>query len=98
MAIGVQMDFGGATLAQYDQITERIGLLPLGPAPDAELFHWVTKTDGGIRVVDVWESRDDFERFVEDKLSPVFEELGMSGPEIQFFDVHNYFSGGRWGR
>ncbi|MGA2521100.1 MAG: hypothetical protein ABSG81_09815 [Acidimicrobiales bacterium] len=98
MAIGVQLDFAGATLDQYDQILESIGLLPLGPAPEAELFHWVTKTDKGIRVVDVWESRDAFERFAEDKLAPVFLEIDMPGPEIQFFEVHNYFSGGRWGR
>lgn len=97
MAVGVQLDFGGATLEQYDEVNERVGLLPFGPAPRDELFHWVAATNGGIRVVDVWESRDAFERFAKERLDPVFKEVGMPGPEIQFFDVHNYFCSGRWG-
>jgi len=96
MAVGVQLDFGGATLEQYDRVNELTGLLPFGPAPRNELFHWVAKTDRGIRVIDVWESRDAFERFVHERLGPVFEEVGMPGPEIQFFEIHNYFSGARW--
>ena len=32
MTVAVQLDFPGATIEQYDQINERIGLLPGGPA------------------------------------------------------------------
>ena len=32
MAVAVQLDFHGTTIEQYDQINERIGLLPGGPA------------------------------------------------------------------
>jgi hypothetical protein len=31
MAIAVQMDFPGATLDQYDQVLEKMGLTPGGP-------------------------------------------------------------------
>ncbi len=97
MAVAVQLDFEGATLEQYDQINERIGLLPGGPASAQELFHWVMKTDDGFRVVDVWDSREAFERFEREKLTPTYEEVGIRHPpEIQFFEVHNYFPGGRW--
>ena len=99
MAVGIQLEFMGTTLEQYDQVIERIGLLPGGPAAPEELFHWVTKTDDGIRVTDVWESRDAFEKFAQEKLGPVLREVGMPvPPKAQFFDVHNYFAGGRWGR
>jgi hypothetical protein len=98
MAVGVQLDFRGATLDQYDQINERIGLLPGGPASREELFHWVTGTDEGFRVIDVWVSREAFEKFAKEKLAPVYEEVGVSRPpDIQFFEVHNYFAGGRAG-
>jgi len=98
MAVGVQLDFKGATLDQYDQINERIGLLPGGPASPEELFHWVTGTDEGFRVIDVWSSREAFEKFALEKLTPVYQEVGVfDPPTTQFFEVHNYFAGGRWG-
>jgi len=97
VAVAVQLDFAGATLDQYDEINERIGLLPGGPASPQELFHWVAGTDEGFRVVDVWESRVAFEKFAQEKLSPIYEEVGIPNPpEIQFFEVHNYLAGGRW--
>jgi len=96
MAIGVQLDFRGATLEQYDQVVETLGFLPGGPAPPEALFHWVTQTGDGIRIIDVWTSREEFERFAGDKIVPGFREVGVSSPEVQFIEVHNYFVGGRW--
>jgi hypothetical protein len=97
MAVAVQLDFRGATLAEYDEINERIGLLPGGPASPQEIFHWVAKTDDGFRVVDVWETREAFEKFAREKLDPIYREVGVSQPPaIQFFEVHNYLAGGRW--
>jgi hypothetical protein len=97
VAVAVQLDFTGATLEQYDQINERIGLLPGGPASPHEFFHWVMKTDDGFRVTDVWDSREAFETFAQDKLSPIYQEVGiLQPPEVQFFHVHNYLAGGRW--
>ena len=96
MAVGVQLDFKGATLEQYDEINERIGLLPGGPASRQELFHWAAKTDDGFRVVDVWETREAFEQFATEKLGPLYREVGvLAPPDTQFFEVHNYFARGR---
>jgi hypothetical protein len=97
MVVAVQLDFRGATLEQYDEAMERMGLLSGGPSAREELFHWVTKTDDGFRIIDVWESREAFEQFLETRIRPVAPEVGVSEPpEIQFFEVHNYFAGGRW--
>jgi len=97
MAVAVQLDFKGVTLEQYDQAMERMGLLPGGPSAREELFHCVMKTDDGFRIIDVWESREAFEQFLEARIRPVAPEVGVSEPpEIQFFEVHNYFAGGRW--
>jgi hypothetical protein len=94
MAIGVQLDFPeGATLDQYDQVIQKMGLRPGGPVPPGALFHWVTKTPHGIRVTDVWQSREAFDKFSEEKIVPITREVGVPGPpEIQFFDVHNYLT------
>ena len=97
MAVAVQLEFKGATLEQYDEVIEELGYLPGGPAAPGELFHWVTKTPVGLRVTNVWESREAWETFAQEKLAPVFQEVGVPGPpEIQFFEVHNYFAGGHW--
>jgi hypothetical protein len=97
VAVAVQLDFLGATIDQYDQMNERIGLLPGGPAAPQELFHWVTETDDGFRVLDVWESREAFEKFAQEKLDPIYHEVGVRDPPvIQVFEVHNYLAGGRW--
>jgi hypothetical protein len=95
MAIGVQMDFPRATLAQYDEVIQKMGFRPKGPGAPGGLFHWVAKTDAGIRVVDVWESRDQFEKFSAEKVRPLTAEVGITEPpKVTFFDVHNYLTKG----
>jgi hypothetical protein len=95
MAIGVQQDFPGATLAQYDQVIEKMGFRPGGTGAPGGLFHWVTKTDAGIRVVDVWESREQFEKFGAEKVGPITAQVGVPAPpKITFFEVHNYLTKG----
>ena len=97
MAVAVQLDFRGATLEQYDEINERIGLLPGGPASPQELFHWVAATGDGFRVVDVWESQEAFENFAREKLEPIFAEVGVpERPRIAYYQIHNYLAGGRF--
>ena len=56
----------------------------------------MTRTADGIRVIDVWESRNAFEKFVHERVVPAYQEIGVTDPpEIEFFEVHNYFAGGR---
>ena len=96
MAVGVQLDFRGATLAQYDEVLETTGFLPGGPSVATALFHWVTETDDGIRIIDVWESREAFERFATESDATIFETVGAPEPPlIRFFEVHNYLRGAR---
>jgi hypothetical protein len=72
---------------------------PGGPAVSQEIFHWVAKTENGFRVVDVWESQEAFDRFAEEKIIPLFREVGVVlSPEIRYFEIHNYLAGGQWRR
>jgi len=95
MPIAVQQDFSGTTLAQYDQVVQKMGFHPGGPGAPGGLFHWVTKTADGIRVVDVWESREQFEKFAAAKIGPISAEAGVKQPpKITFFEIHNYLTKG----
>jgi hypothetical protein len=100
MAVEVQIDCAGVTLEQYDEAMEIGGFLPGGPLPHEGLFHYVKKTNDGIRVINVWESEAGFEEFAANRLAPLLEEIGVpaSSIEIQLFEVHNYLAGTRYGR
>ena len=95
MAIGVQLDFNGATLDQYDEVVAKMGFRPGGRGAPGGLFHWVTKTGDGIRVTDVWESKEIFERFAQEQIGPLTAAVGLtSPPQITYFNVHNYLTAG----
>ena len=56
MAVAVVLEFEGATLDQYDQVVEKMGITPGGRHLPGCLFHW--------------ESREQFERFAEEQIAP----------------------------
>ena len=91
MPVAVEMEFEGATLDQYDQVMELMGLEKGGQAPPGALFHWAAETDGGLRVVDVWESREAFDRFAEEQIGPHTATAGIEAPpSMTFREVHGY--------
>jgi hypothetical protein len=95
MPVGVIMDFAGATLEQYDQVIEKMGFAKGGAGAPGGLFHWVTQTDEGIRIVDVWESRDVFDRFAQEQIGPYTQEVGIPAPpQMTFYEVHNHLTAG----
>ena len=91
MAVAIVMDFEGGTLDQYDQVVQSMGLSPGGPTPPGALFHWVTKTDDGVRVTDVWETREAFDQFAQEQIGPKTQAVGLAEPSLAYHDVHNHF-------
>ena len=93
MAIAVIQDFDGATLDEYDTVIAGMGITPGGEHSNPScLFHWVAQTDTGIRVVDVWESRERFEQFITEEVIPLSREAGFPNPpRNSFHEVHAYF-------
>jgi hypothetical protein len=95
MAVGVVMEFDGGTLDQYDQVLEKMGFSPGAAGPSGALFHWVAETDNGIQVTDVWETREQFDRFADEKIGPISAEVGLPGPpRMTTFEVHNHLTAG----
>jgi hypothetical protein len=95
MAVGVVMDFEGATLEQYDRVVEKMGFTPRGAGAAGGIFHWVTETDRGIRVTDVWSSREAFEEFAQAEIGPYTREVGIeAAPRVTMYDVHSYLTEG----
>lgn len=62
------------------------------------LLHWAGELDGKWTVTDVWESREAYDRFREERLFPAIRSVsgvdpasgGGPQPTITEFEVHNY--------
>ena len=54
----------------------------------------VAGVDGDdLRVTDVWESPEQFQRFVDGRLMPAVKEIGIEGePEVRFYPVQAIFN------
>ena len=95
MAVGVVIDFSGGTTAQYDQVIEKMGFAHGGAGAPGSLFHWITETPDGLRVTDVWQNREAFEKFAQEQIGPFTQEVGIPGPpDISVYEVHNYLTAG----
>lgn len=93
MAIAVILDFPGATLDQYDRVLEHLGLKPQGSTAPGGLFHWVTPTESGIRVTDVWETPEQFEAYSQQHIGPAAAQVGLPNPpEVTILPVHNFLT------
>jgi hypothetical protein len=88
MAVAVLMNFQGGSKDAYDRVLEKMGLTE-GRTPEGAIFHVAGEIDGGFRVVDVWDSAEQFQRFAEEQIAPLTREEGFPQPEVSMWEVHN---------
>jgi hypothetical protein len=100
MAIAYIQEFpivdGDLSTTNYDRIVKELNL---SSAPDGLIVHTAgfDHTDGVFRIFDVWETREQGDRFVNEQLGPIIERLRAEAPEGAFtppaldawYDVHN---------
>jgi hypothetical protein len=63
----------------YERVAAAIGDEP----PDGLIVHVAGPTDSGFRVIEVWESKDAWERFRDERLRPVVKTVAGDGPAHQ---------------
>jgi hypothetical protein len=91
MAVVLTLKWPGYTKAQYDQLLE-LSDWENEPARNG-IFHIVWWEGDTMGIVDVWESQQDWQTFFDERLSPHFEAVGVTGePDAQFHEVHRYFN------
>ncbi len=90
MAIGLLCEVPGGTQQQYDEIMRELNLG--GKLYAGQLYHIAGPMDDGWRVVDVWESREAFDRFFNDKLQRAMQNANLPQPRLSFFPIHNILS------
>ena len=84
MAVCLVVNVPGATLEQYDDVRQALGV----PLEDGQISHVAGATEDGICVVDVWESRAHFDRFMQERLGEQLARVGFPEPQITEFQVH----------
>ncbi len=77
----------GATPEQYDQVSERIGMGD-SPPPGAQFHVAALAEDGTIRVLEIWDSREQAEQFTERVLAGRAELGVTTEPSMTYLDVH----------
>ena len=93
MAVALRLEFTDLTLDDYDGICKALNF----PAdwPDGLKVHASTEVDGRLRVMDMWESRQQFDRFVEGRLQGAMgEAMGdrAEAPQITEFPLHTIYT------
>jgi hypothetical protein len=91
MSIVARWDLRSTPPAEkYDETLQ--GLKVAGDFPPEGLeYHVAFLADGGIRISEIWDSREQFEAFGE-RLRPVLFDIGTDPGEPEVFEVHNIIS------
>jgi len=79
------------TTAKYDETVKRLEQAGAG-APAGRLYHVCFGDKDNLRVSDIWDSTESFERFGE-TLRPILLELGIDPGEPEVIEVYNILEG-----
>ncbi len=96
MAVGVLIAMPGANQQVYDDVNEAMNLDP-NETPEGLILHSAGPMEGGWYVYDIWETREDFQRFAEERVAPAVQQVTgepMSG-EPQYFEIANLIQAGQ---
>ena len=95
MAILMIMDLEGATTEQYDAVNEAMSV-DENNLPQGLISHAVGPTDeGGLLIVDVWDTEEDLGRFLEEQVGPAMQQAGVeSQAQPRVHEVHNHIPQG----
>jgi hypothetical protein len=88
--IGFFAEWEGDTTMLLQRIVEANARMnAVSNPPDGLVMHWTVPSITGVRVIDHWRSRDDFERFKQTRLAATMEAIGMPPPRFTYFDIYN---------
>jgi hypothetical protein len=93
MPIVMIMRWEGVVAEQYRALRAELDL-ETNPPPGGKL-HIAAFDERGVRVTDVWDSAEAFNRFVEERLMPTVGKLGIPGqPQVEIYPLESIFAPG----
>jgi hypothetical protein len=86
------------TYEVYQQVGEKLDVENNPPA--GLIMHTASVVDGKLKIVDVWESEEDAQRFGQERLGPAIEAIvgpDAAGPprpdQVQIYEIKNLVRG-----
>jgi hypothetical protein len=74
-----------APVEQYDQVSEKLGDTP----PDGLIVHaGIDLGDGKMKAVDIWESAEKYQGWVQNQLIPAIAEVNPDAPQAPEPEIH----------
>jgi hypothetical protein len=74
-----------APVEQYDQVSEKLGDTP----PDGLIVHaGIDLGDGKMKAVDIWESAEKYQGWVQNELIPAIAEVNPDAPQAPEPEIH----------
>jgi hypothetical protein len=91
MPIVMNMRWDEVTPEQYDETRDLVQWET--DSPQGALFHVAWFENGHFRVLDVWETPEDFQNFVDTRLTPGTNKVGIQGqPQVEISPAHRVFN------
>jgi hypothetical protein len=91
MAVATYWRWPGVSREDYDAVLQRLALD--GNAPAGSILHIAALTETGIEVCDIWQTERAFIGFLEGRLMPAAQEVGIETmPEYRFEPLYNVFA------
>ena len=91
MATIMMMHWPEVTKALYETVRKEVNWE--GNVPDGAKFHVAWFGGDGFHVMDLWDSPQQFQRFVETRLTPVTQKVGLkTQPKVELAESHAIFA------
>jgi hypothetical protein len=87
----VRFDPKSMSVPKYDQVIKQLEAAGAG-APKGRLFHVAFGPTEALRVSDIWDTQENFDRFGQ-ILMPILQQNGVDPGEPEFIAVHNIVAG-----
>ena len=86
MSIIVVAEIPGGTAEQDDAMLKELNIE--SDPPQGSRFRVAGPTEGGWRIISVWDSQEAFDTFRRERLEPALKKAGRQPPQINTWPVH----------
>ena len=91
MTVVTTLDVTGMTPEEYRAVLDYMGV-ERQPA-DGIYLHLTTQTSFGYRIIEIWDRKEGFDEFLEQRLAPATKALGIERETvITVTPLHNFFA------
>ncbi len=89
MSVLVIAQVPGGTADQDEAMVKTLGLG--SNAPSGARFRLAGPSEGGWRIVSLWDTREAFDAFFSERIRPALEAAGRSVPEFDYWPIESEF-------